>query len=201
MEIHSLQFKLKHKEYIYLYTRLSNEPNSCPVSPGFRTHDLLIRYLITKQWRPVLSQLGHHPTLKKVGSMAQLYWVELSLTSHHTQIWSCRIYIKRYDLRETLQWSKMLYSWILQYCIIKICIDHSNTCNFNITPLHSGYWSYITVMPLACGSSVMFRTGCPRKLITAWVIKSYTNAVLWEQKPPMTAVIKQGHTRSCDVDH
>ena len=56
-----------------------------------RTHDLLIRYLITKQWRPVLSQLGHHPNPKKVGSMAQLYWVELSLTSHHTQIWSCRV--------------------------------------------------------------------------------------------------------------
>ena len=30
-----------------------------------RTHDLLIRYLITKQWRPVLSQLGHHPNPKK----------------------------------------------------------------------------------------------------------------------------------------
>ena len=45
-----------------------------------RTHDLLIRYLITKQWRPVLSQLGHHPNPKKVGSVAQLYWVELSLT-------------------------------------------------------------------------------------------------------------------------
>ena len=56
-----------------------------------RTHDLLIRYLITKQWRPVLSQLGHHPNPKKVGSMAQLYWVELSLTSHHTQIWSFRV--------------------------------------------------------------------------------------------------------------
>ena len=23
--------------------------------------------------------------------MAHLYWVELSLTSHHTQIWSCRV--------------------------------------------------------------------------------------------------------------
>ena len=56
-----------------------------------RTHDLLIRYLITKQWRPVLNQLGHHPNPKKVGSMPQLYWVELSLTSHHTQIWSCRV--------------------------------------------------------------------------------------------------------------
>ena len=56
-----------------------------------RTHDLLIRYLITKQWRPVLSQLGHHPNPKRVGSMAQLYWVELSLTSHHTQIWSYKV--------------------------------------------------------------------------------------------------------------
>ena len=47
--------------------------------------------IITKQWRPVLSQLGHHPNPKKVGSMAQLYWVELSLTSHYTQIWSYRV--------------------------------------------------------------------------------------------------------------
>ena len=56
-----------------------------------RTHDLLIRHLITKQWRPVLSQLGHHPNPKKswFNGSAVLGWTRLDPPPHSYLVYIC----------------------------------------------------------------------------------------------------------------